>query len=226
MSTDVKPLGAIDDYRPPEEKQKDFLFKEVVAHSSAPVWEEKEPRDWRRFPIRDQDGSSSCVAQSMAKLVGLLQELRDGHFVELSAAGLYQRRANRNWGDGLGMIGTDAFNIARTEGLTLAQRFPGCAGSALPSEDVAQGERDPDYEAYGEGDVEDQERHVDCEVVSGHRRASTLSAQAQLSYATSNLLIPGCSDRFGRSCAARRSAGATVRPQATSRSASRPRTIR
>src|SRR5690606_12514677 len=124
MSTSYKNLGALEDYRSREAKQKDFQFREIVAQSNAPVWEEKDPGRWRRFPIRDQGSSSSCVAQSMAKLVGILQELRDGHFVENSAAGLYQRRQNKNWGDGEGMIGVDAFDIARKKGLTLEALMP------------------------------------------------------------------------------------------------------
>jgi hypothetical protein len=116
--------GAIRDYRSREDKKKDILFKEIVASTSPVEWEEKKPKEWRSFPIRNQNGSGSCVAMTMAKLLGILEWQRGGEFVEFSASDIYQRRSNKNWGDGQGMIGTDAFDIARKYGATLEQFMP------------------------------------------------------------------------------------------------------
>src|SRR3990172_2980715 len=116
--TNTQNLGAIEDYRPEELKLKDFHFKEAVSASSlAPVnWVEKSPADWKKYPIRNQDGSSSCVAQSMAKIVGILHQQQGGVFPVLSAASVYGRRSNK---PAEGMIGVEAFDIARNHGLTL-----------------------------------------------------------------------------------------------------------
>ena len=107
--------GALIDNRSPEEKEKDFTFEELVANAAPVVWREKSQEEWRSFPIYSQNGSGSCVAQTMAKLLGVYTYLKTGFFVKLSATDIYQRRANRPNG---GMSGVDSFNIAQ-DGTTL-----------------------------------------------------------------------------------------------------------
>lgn len=84
--------GANIDVRTPDERLKDFLFREVVASAAPVVWTEKSPVMWRRFPIFNQDGSGSCVAQTEAKELGIMRFLKDGVYVHFSAADIYQRR--------------------------------------------------------------------------------------------------------------------------------------
>lgn len=112
--------GALIDTRPEEEKEKDYQFGEIVAAANPVNWVEKPQSEWRKFPIFNQDGSGSCVAQTLAKLLGILYWLKNQLYVHFSATHIYQRRANRPQG---GMAGVDAFNIARN-GATLEELVP------------------------------------------------------------------------------------------------------
>lgn len=109
--------GAAIDTRPEAEKEKDYRFEETVAAGSvAPVnWVEK--KTYRTFPIFDQDGSGSCVAQTAAKLMGIMYGLNNpgSEYVHFSATHIYQRRNNKPSG---GMNGIDCLNIMR-QGVTL-----------------------------------------------------------------------------------------------------------
>lgn len=115
-----KGTGALVDTRAPEEQLKDYLFAEAVPSIDAVEWEEKLPVEWRKFPIFDQNGSGSCVAQTMAKLLGILYWLKNNDYVHFSATDIYQRRTNKPLA---GMSGVDAFNIAR-KGVTLEVLTP------------------------------------------------------------------------------------------------------
>lgn len=112
--------GAIIDTRPEEEKEKDYHFGEIVAATNPVNWVEKPQSAWRKFPIFNQDGSGSCVAQTLAKLLGILYWLKNQLYVHFSATHIYQRRTNKPSG---GMAGVDAFNIAR-KGATLEELVP------------------------------------------------------------------------------------------------------
>lgn len=107
--------GAVLDTRPPEAKAKDWTQKEVVAGAGNIQWTEKPQSAWRKFPIFNQDGSGSCVAQTEAKEMGIMRSLKDGTYVHFSATDCYQRRSNR---PGTGMIADDARKIA-AKGITL-----------------------------------------------------------------------------------------------------------
>ncbi len=77
--------GLVPDPRTPEQKAKDYKHEQLF--SSAPlVWTEK--TDWKKYSIRNQDGSSSCVGQASAKalevMTGIIQ----------SAHPIYRKRAN------------------------------------------------------------------------------------------------------------------------------------
>jgi hypothetical protein len=115
-------LGALPDTRPKKEKEKDYLFREIVASTTPVKWEERDPR---QFPIRNQNGSGSCVAFSMAKMLGVLQHAnKGGRFVDFSPAFVYKRRANKNIGDGQGMHSYDVWQIVRNDGITLDPLMP------------------------------------------------------------------------------------------------------
>src|SRR3989344_6739260 len=112
--------GAELDVRPESEKIKDFKFNEIVASVNPVNWVEKTHDQWRRFPIFNQDGSGSCVAQTEAKELGIMRWLKDNIYVHFSATDIYQRRANRPAG---GMAAVDARNIVRI-GATLEVLAP------------------------------------------------------------------------------------------------------
>lgn len=112
--------GAIEDYRPQEAKDKDFLFKEIVASADLVNWTEKAPSEWRNFSIKDQDGSGSCVMQSTAKLCEVLYFNKSGKKVPFSA----NHYKYRNNFPAEGMWGTDAFDVWRKQGIPLEQLSP------------------------------------------------------------------------------------------------------
>lgn len=114
------PSGANLDTRSADERAKDYRFEEIVSAVNPVVWTEKPREAWRKFPIFDQDGSGSCVAQTMAKLLGILYWQKNGEYVHFSATHLYQRRINRPLA---GMGGVNVFDIAR-QGVTLESLAP------------------------------------------------------------------------------------------------------
>lgn len=115
-----KVLGALKDTRPYNEQAKDYKFNEIVAQAAPVGWEEKAPTQWREFSLRDQDGSSSCVAQSIAKMAEIVYFLNKGSKVPFSAA-FYKLRSNF---PEEGMIGINALDIWRTKGVPLEALAP------------------------------------------------------------------------------------------------------
>ena len=112
--------GAVLDTRPEEQKLKDYKFEELVTSINPVLWVEKKQPEWRHFPIFNQNGSGSCVAQTLAKLLGILYWLKNGVYVHFSATHIYQQRANKPQG---GMNGVNAFDIAKN-GVTLEDLVP------------------------------------------------------------------------------------------------------
>lgn len=112
--------GAVIDNRTEEEKLKDHMFEEIVATANAVEWKEKAKSQWRRFADQDQDGSGSCVAQTIKKLAKVLAKLSK-YDLDLSATSIYQRRSNK---PDSGMIGIEAFEIWRTKGISLEGMVP------------------------------------------------------------------------------------------------------
>ncbi len=111
--------GAKDDPRSAEEKAKDYKSIEVMT-PRAPSWVEKGPAQWRSFEIFDQDGSSSCVGQATAKILGIEQFREEGKFLRFSARDIYSRRANTDEG----MWFQNALEIASKHGATLESMMP------------------------------------------------------------------------------------------------------
>ncbi len=106
------------DTRSASDQQKDYKFQEIVV-SAAPVnWVEKTEAQWRKFPDQEQDGSGSCVAQTIKKLACISLWLKEKVFVIFSATHIYQRRSNKPTS---GMIGVEAFNLWKDGGITLEQ---------------------------------------------------------------------------------------------------------
>lgn len=120
MDEDLKNPGALIDTRPPEKKKKDYWFGEIVAAADPVSWVEKPENQWRRFPDQDQNGSSSCVAQTVKKLALILLWLKENTQVKFSATHIYQRRQNR---PAQGMQGIDAFDLWM-KGITLEDLVP------------------------------------------------------------------------------------------------------
>lgn len=114
-----KGTGALLDTRSESEKEKDYHLDELVTELEPVNWQEK--KSWRQFPIFDQNGSGSCVAQTIAKMLGVMYWIANGgQYVHFSATHVYQRRRNKPSG---GMIGVDALQIAQ-QGVTLEDLVP------------------------------------------------------------------------------------------------------
>jgi len=107
--------GALEDTRTEEAKAKDYRFGEIVSAVEPVNWVEKPQSAWRKFPIYNQNGSGSCVAQTLRKMQGVYTWLKTGVWVSLSASHIYQRRSNK---PAPGMGGEDVFVIGR-KGTTL-----------------------------------------------------------------------------------------------------------
>lgn len=112
--------GANLDNRDVEAKEKDHMFEEIVATANAVDWKEKAKNQWRRFEDQDQDGSGSCVAQTIKKLAKVLGKLNN-YDLNLSATSIYQRRSNK---PDSGMIGIEAFDIWKNKGISLEGMVP------------------------------------------------------------------------------------------------------
>lgn len=110
-------LGVAPDPRTKLEKAQDYQHEELA--SAAPVvWKEKPESEWAKYSLRDQDGSSSCVAQATTKAYEALKG------TVASAHPIYRSRANfpsegmylQNVGDIWKKIGTT------TEALDMSQK--------------------------------------------------------------------------------------------------------
>ena len=112
--------GALDDPRTLEEKERDFRVEEIMAMGQV-EWREKKEEEWRKFPIFDQAQSGSCVAQSLAKVLGIENWLEEGKFVHKSARDIYTRRKNA---PEEGMWFQNAFEIGYKHGATIEQLMP------------------------------------------------------------------------------------------------------
>lgn len=104
------------DLRSEEAKAKDYSQIEFVA-SAAPVnWVEKQPHEWRSFPVLNQFYTFKCVAFTIAKLALINLWLTTQEFLLFSPNSIYDRRPNKPEG---GMVGNDAFEIWQESGISL-----------------------------------------------------------------------------------------------------------
>lgn len=119
--TPVANLGALVDDRPPAVQELDPKFSEIAAAPVQPVWREKKDSELRVFGHQDQDGQSSCVANSGRKAMRVNFAVNHKMFdLDFSSMDIYRRRAN--YPDG-GMAMDDLFRIMGN-GVTLYALAP------------------------------------------------------------------------------------------------------
>lgn len=94
-------------------------FEEIVKNPNPVKWIEKQV--YKTYPPFNQSNSFSCVAQSLAKMVGIYYQQKYGKYIPFSPAFIYKRRVNR---PNAGMIAYDAFNIAKEHGVNLYDLEP------------------------------------------------------------------------------------------------------
>lgn len=108
MSTDY--IGVLPDNRTESEKAKDWRADEIASASSmTPKFRKVNKNEWKKYTIRDQDGSGSCVSQALAKGFEVLYKQKTGKTIVFSSTPIYQKRQNK---PDAGMYIHDAFAIA------------------------------------------------------------------------------------------------------------------
>lgn len=91
--------GALPDSRSTQERQRDYSFEELPK-SSPVIWYNFD--EWRinnenllaEMKVHDQNGSSSCVANTIANICSILNFYEEGKWLQFSARWIYPRRAN------------------------------------------------------------------------------------------------------------------------------------
>ncbi len=116
-----KYIGVIQDPRSEEEKAKDYKHEDLAAGDVKIIWREKLPEELKNFKIRNQDGSSACVAFATAKILGMHEVIEGRPYADLSPKFIYTRRSN--YPDG-GMWLPNALEIACKNGACLEVELP------------------------------------------------------------------------------------------------------
>jgi len=122
--------GIQEDNRPQSEKDRDYKAEEVFA-AVPPVFRVVNDGDWAKYQVRAQDGSGSCVANTIAKMFEVMYKLKSGISIKFSHAPIYINRVNK---PNTGMVGTDA--------LDLAIKIGTCKEIEMPSENKNDQELD------------------------------------------------------------------------------------
>lgn len=108
---------------------------DVTVEVAPVVWKDLDIKKIPKYPIYSQNGSSSCVAMSLALIATILYSIRSGAAIKFSPAWIYKRRSNSTTP---GMIGTDAFNIASSKGICLEELMPSMDLSELAINSVKE----------------------------------------------------------------------------------------
>lgn len=93
-------------------------YDEIKIASGNNLFPEREPVG---FTVRNQNGSGSCVAQTVAKMLEVWDFLNDKILTPYSATPIYQPRSNRPQA---GMIGTEALDFPINKGTYLESDVP------------------------------------------------------------------------------------------------------
>lgn len=112
-------IGVVEDPRSEDKKSQDFKYDGLVASAIPVVWEEKDII--KSYLIKNQDGSSSCVAQATSKLLGIHEVVEGKEYKNLSPKFIYTRRSNYPSG---GMWFQNALDIAVKSGSCLEESLP------------------------------------------------------------------------------------------------------
>lgn len=105
-------LGDISEHQDP----RNFRTSEIFRLPQQVEWREKKQEEWRKPPIiRNQGQTSSCVAYTLATILGYENFLEEGKFVKLSPRYIYSRGFETNGG----MYYLKALNIAKEYGCAL-----------------------------------------------------------------------------------------------------------
>lgn len=101
--------GIVEDPRPEEEKAKDYKLADIAMGYVTLNWIPYDEKHLKTYIIQDQDGSSSCVAQAVSKLLAIHEVLEGRSYTQLCPKFIYTRRENYPSG---GMWLPNALSIA------------------------------------------------------------------------------------------------------------------
>lgn len=101
------------------DKELDNSIEEIKVASGMLL--PKSEVEWRKYPIRNQLSTSSCVAHSVAKSLGINNFLEEGKYLDLSPRFIYAHRSNK---PGEGMIAEDSAKIVNVHGCPLEVQVP------------------------------------------------------------------------------------------------------
>lgn len=110
------------DVRSSSEKEKDYFAVEIYSPEEVkPQWRAVQENGWRKYQVRSQDGSGSCVANTVAKMLEVKRKLAQGDDVKFSHAPIYINRSNK---PSAGMIGVNALELGCKLGSCKEEDFP------------------------------------------------------------------------------------------------------
>lgn len=122
--------GLLPDTRSESEKAKDWQAEEVHG-SLTPTFREVDDFDWKHYQTRSQNGSGSCVANTIAKMLEIKRQLNNSDSIKFSHAPIYLNRVNKPQS---GMVGVDA--------LKLAVKYSSCKEVDMTSENMSDSQLD------------------------------------------------------------------------------------
>lgn len=86
--------GVVQDPRSEEQKALDYKYEELTFGDIPLNWIEYSEKNLKSYPIQNQDGSLSCVAQATVKLLAM-HEVKEGKgYTQLCPKFIYTRREN------------------------------------------------------------------------------------------------------------------------------------
>ena len=138
---------------------RDHRSEEIMAAFPPPVWVEKKPEDFATYPIHEQDGSGSCVAQTLSKELEVDEFQENGVYRMLSPRSIYAFGFQPNGG----MVVRDATRIAQERGVTLEFLLPSMGKNEAAMRDIADYKTDakqvakvykPDNIVFCDSDIE------------------------------------------------------------------------
>ncbi len=74
------------------QKEKNFSQTEFISGPAPVTWEEKPQEKWRRFPLRNQDGSTMCVCMTLATEMGIIAQQKYNEWIDFSSTFPFQQR--------------------------------------------------------------------------------------------------------------------------------------
>jgi hypothetical protein len=119
--------GVVEDPRSIEQQQLDYSYNDLARGDITLNWKEYNKDNLTNYEIQNQDGSSSCVAQAVAKILGM-HEVKEGRpYKRLCPKFIYTRRENYPEG---GMWLPNALSIACKHGA--------CEETLMPCDDKGE----------------------------------------------------------------------------------------